>query len=42
MSNSTEDYDRLSKEERESRDKEDKAREAAEQAGMNHFLTLLL
>jgi hypothetical protein len=31
---SVDDYDNLSKEEREVRDKEDRARESAEQAGM--------
>jgi hypothetical protein len=30
------DYDKLSKEERDIRDKQDRAREAIEQAGMNH------
>ena len=32
-----EEYDKLSKEERDARDKEDRAREKAEQAGMHPF-----
>ena len=36
------DYEKLSKEEKEARDKADRAREVAEQAGKDHFVDLAL
>jgi len=42
MTNTDEDYDKLSPEEKAAKDKADREREATEQAGMPEFLSILL